>query len=94
MKSKVLDDPGLLEASLAEAPLDAGSVAPGELVLTERLQGLDMAGIARMCLREAGLEGVEHAGQMGKRARDTLSVSLLVDTHPCNTRAGARAAAV
>ena len=44
--------------------IQGGGVAAGDLVFAEHLQELEMAELAGMGLGEAGVEGVQHAGQL------------------------------
>ena len=64
MKSKSSKVAVLLEAGAADASGQGGGLAAGDLVLAEHLQELEVAECAGAGLGQAGVEGVEHAGQL------------------------------
>jgi site-specific DNA recombinase len=60
---EVLEGGVLFEAGAAYSPRQRGGVAAGDLVFAEHLQEFQVAELPVAGLGEAGIEGVEHAGQ-------------------------------
>ena len=58
----------LLEAGAAEPAGEGGGVAAGDLVLAQDLEELEVAELPGAGLGEAGVEGVEHPGQLQVRS--------------------------
>ena len=61
---ELLERGGVFEAGLADPAGERGGVAPGDLVLAEHLEELEVAELTGGGLGEAGFEGVEHPGQL------------------------------
>jgi len=53
----------LFEAGAAYSPGQSGGVATGDLIFAEHLQKLEVAEFPVAGLGQAGIEGVEHAGE-------------------------------
>ncbi|MFE9122858.1 hypothetical protein [Streptomyces sp. NPDC007172] len=62
-EAKLLKGDLLLELRPLQAPLEGDGLAAGDLVLAEDLQEVEVAEFAAVGLGEAGVEGLQHAGQ-------------------------------
>jgi hypothetical protein len=61
---ELLEGGGLVEAGPAQPPSDRGGVAAADLVVAQDLQELEVAKFPGAGLGQAGVEGVQHAGQL------------------------------